>query len=233
MRDFVYGDDVLVEAFKDGDYYPFACVEKVKVRMKSEQVETTVPDSGAWKDILPTGRNEWDVTMSGVTVLRDLVDILWFSWETLLYQLRMEGLQLRINFKDRNGFEKFVVGKAYIEESQIDGTSGDFSRWDLQMNGSGPLDVEGITEPVQNPNVTRIEWIATGAEPNEVQDNRLIGLAKANILLVSLEGDDKFFVITAGLPTDRQVLLDNAAGKLKFKNNFEPGFYIWCQILNA
>lgn len=233
MRKFVYGDDVILEAYKGGDYRAFACVEKIQVSVYSELVNVTTSGDGAWEHFKPTGRNRWDAALSGVTVLRDLVDTLWYSWETFLYQVRTQGLDVRFRLTDPDGFEKFFTGFVYIPESEINGTSGDFSRFSVKMQGSGPIDPDGIIEPPIEPDVERLEWIATGAEPNLVQHNKLIGITASQIQHVSLEGDDKFFVIIAGEPNGKQVLLDNGAGTLRFQNDFEANDQIWCQILNS
>lgn len=233
MRKFVYGDDVILEAYKGGEYRAFACVEKVQVSVSSELLNATTEGDGAWEHFVPSGRNRWDASLSGVTVLRDLVDTLWYSWETFLLQVRTQGLNVRFRMSDPGGFEKYFTGFVYIPESAIEGTSGDFSRFSVKMQGSGAIEPDGILEPPIEPDVERIEWITTGAEPNLVQSNKLIGITKEQVQHVSYEGDDKFFVITAGEPNGKQVLLDNGAGTLRFQNDFEAGDQVWCQILNS
>lgn len=88
-----------------------------------------------------------------------------------------------------------------------------------------------IIIPPINPVTTRLEWTATGGQ-NFVFSERLKGITKEYIQQVSWEGDDKFFVITEGLPTDKQVLLDNVQGRLIFLNDQDAGANVWCQILN-
>jgi hypothetical protein len=233
MRQFVYGDDVILKAFRVDGYYPFACVEKVQVRVYSELMNVTTQGDGAWEYFKPSGRNRWDASLSGVTVLRDLVDTLWYGWETFLKQIRTQGLNVLFEITDPGGFVKSFYGFVYIPESEINGTSGDFSRFSVNLQGSGPIDPNGIIQPITEPDVERLEWIATGAEPNIVQHNKLIGITKDQVQMVSFEGDDKYFVIVAGEPNGKQVRLDNAAGTLRFAVDFENGDQIWCQILNS
>lgn len=230
MRDFVYADDVIVEAYKVDGYYPFACVEHVAISMRSLLYPSSVPDSGAWEDYKYSGKNGWDVQLDGVFVLEDMVETLWFAWETLLLQLRTTGMDLRFRWTDKKGVEKHATGKALIPESGINGTSGDFGRWSLKLQGTGPLDVNGIVTPPVNPRRMRLEWIATGAEPNKVQNNALIGKTKAQVTHVSWEGNDVFQVIDEGNPTAKQVRLDNAEGSLRFANDFEADDYIWAIV---
>lgn len=230
MRDFVYGDDVIVKAYKVDNYYPFACVEEMALTMKSALLPSSVPDSGAWEDFKYSGKNGWDVTLSGVLVLQDEVDTLWFGWEMLLLALRTTGLDLYFEWKDRNGVLKYAAGHALIPESGTIARSNDFGRWNLRLQGTGPLDVNGVITPPIQSDVERINWIVSGAEPNKVQNNNLIGRTKEQILHVSREGDDKYIVIDAGNPTAKQVRLDNVEGSLRFAIDFEVNEQVWALI---
>lgn len=89
-----------------------------------------------------------------------------------------------------------------------------------------------IIIPPVNPVAIRLEWESTGGQ-NYVYSQRLVGITKDHIQEVSYEGDDKFFVITEGDPTDKEVRLDNVAGRLIFKDDLEAGDHIWCQVLNS
>lgn len=232
MRDFVYGDDVVLEAYKENAYIPFACVEEVAIAMQSEIMPTSVPDSGAWADFTYAGKNSWTAQLNGVLVLKDAVNALWFGWEMFLLQVRSTPLNIRMRWKDRQGIEKYCTGKVLIPDSGISGKSGDISRYSIRFQGTGPLDLNGALVPpvITNMNKVRIDWIATGAEPNILQHNDLIGITAAQLMEVSWEGDDKFQIITSGEPNDKQVRLDNAAGTIRFKNNFFSGDYIRAEI---
>lgn len=233
MRKFVYGRDVVMLAQKNGspDYYPFACAENVRLSMSSELLPSSTADTGNWETFVKSGKNGWTAELSGVLVLEDEVDTLWFGWEMFLLQVRDSGLNLKFVFTDKDDNVKFATGFAWIPNAEISGTMEDFANYITQLQGSGPLDLSGLLPNIE-PDMgdIRIEWITSGAEPNVVQDSKLVGLAKADIKEVSWEGDDKWFIITTGTPTDRQVLLDNVAGTLKFKNNFENGDYVWALV---
>lgn len=89
-----------------------------------------------------------------------------------------------------------------------------------------------IIVPPINPVAIRLEWESPGNQ-NYVYSQRLVGITKEHIQQVSYEGDDKFFVVTEGGPTDKQVRLDNVAGRLIFKNDLETRDQVWCQVLNS
>lgn len=230
MRKFVYGDDVVILAWKGDGYYPFACVETCEVELLTELLESSAPGSGAWEDYEPSGRNSWTAKMGGVMVLEDDIDTLWYSWELFLQQVRSNGLDLKFAWKDKEGNEKYATGKAYIPSSSMIGTAADFGRWLATLQGTGPLDLNGVLIENIDMGSLRIELIATGAEPNKFQHNKLIGLNVADIYEVSWEGDDKWKVITGGVPTAKQVRLDNVTGELIFLNNFEVNDFIWALI---
>lgn len=222
MRPFVYGKDVKIEAWKVDGYYPFACAEEVTIRMRTELAETTTADSGAWEYFVATGRNGWTASLKGVLVLNDPDDDLWYALETFLLSVRGEALQIRIRFIDKNDVERYALGEVFIPDSEISGSMDDFARYVEQFQGSGPLDLsETITPPDGNNMKTkRLFWITTGAEPNEVQHNDLIGIALEDVTLVSRESDDKLEIIDSGTPTAVQVRLDNNAGTLRWLNDF-------------
>lgn len=89
----------------------------------------------------------------------------------------------------------------------------------------------GIINAPINPAKTRIDWVAL-ADTHSLFDNRLKGKSAAHITHVSWEGNDVFQVTTEGVPTAKQVKLDNAAGSLTFLNEVSQGDHVWCEVLN-
>jgi hypothetical protein len=228
MRDFVYGKDVVISAFKGDDYYPFACAEEVRINVKTELLPASAPGSGLWEEVRPSGRNSWAASLTGVTVLKDDNDTLWFPWELFKAQIRSSGLQVKFDFIDKNGFTKYATGFVYIPNSEINGVVGDgeFSRFTVEFVGSGPLDVEGlIIDPTNDKEVKHKFFIATEGQ-NVFADNALIGLSGTDVLQVSREGDDKYSIITTGLPNDRQVLFNSGGGNITFEIPCIAGEYI-------
>jgi predicted secreted protein len=235
MRDFVQGNDVLIEVklAGDADYLPFACAEEVNIEMNSEILEISTSDTGAWDEFDYSGKNNWNASLSGVTVLRDEVDQLHYPLETFLLQVRSQKLGLRITFTDRQGFQQIGYGEAVIPSSSLGANAqqNDFSRFGIKFQGTGPLDLSGYVPPNDNPmNTERLFWITSGAEPNLVQDNKLIAIALNKILIVSRESDDKLEIIDAGEPTEKQVRLNNVAGTLRWKNDFDADEQIYAII---
>ena len=136
MRDFVYGKDVKLYAYKTDGYYPFACARSVKISVNSEIDETTNPSSHSWRRYQPTGLNGYNIELNAITVLQDAVSTLWYSWELMLESIRNNGLDLKIEFTDRVGNTRYATGFGYIPDSSIGGVAGDFSESDLSILGS-------------------------------------------------------------------------------------------------
>lgn len=230
MRSFVYGKMVKVYAYKTDGYYPFACARTVVFSMDSEIDETTNPSSPAWRRYKPSGMNGWTIDLNAITVLQDPVSTLWFSWELMLEAIRANGLDIKVEFTDKDGNSRYATGFVFIPKSGISGSADDISESDISFLGSGSLTWDGTLLPSITMGVKRISWVTTGSEPNVLQDNGMIGLAATDIYEVSLEGDDKYKVITVGTPTERQVLFNSGAGTLTFKNDFDPNMYAFALV---
>jgi len=225
MRDFVWGKGVVLQAFKVDGYYSFACARTVRLRMNTEPIETTVPGDGAWKSFASSNQNEYVIELNLITVLKDAVDALWFSWETLLEQIRSNAMDLKMTWTDRTGFTKYATFKGLIIETVIDGTAeDDFSYSSITLKGAGKFDITGLITTTGD-KVRRKEWIATGAEPNVLQDNDLIG---RTMKYVNWEANDKFSFISIGVPNPMQCLFDSSAGTLTFLNNLAPNDFVYC-----
>lgn len=218
MRDFVYGKDVKLEAYKIDGYYPFACATEVTLTMNTEIDFTTTPDSGYYRTKKSVGLNDWFIEFKSVTVLQDAVNTFWYSWETLLEQIRNNELNIRLTFKDRTNHTKYIIGKVIIPQTIMGGLTGDFSTDSIRFEGTGPLDIDGLTIPTISM-LGRFDWITTGAEPNViVGPPAMIG---KTIKQISYEGDDKWRIITSGIPNDKEVLYNSAVPSMTWKNDFD------------
>lgn len=231
MRDYVQGIDYLLEAFKVDDYYPFACGTGLRLRRINEYDSTVTPDSGEIRTRKPTGLSDIEIEFAGVTVLQDPVDTIWKGWEFLTRQMRDNGVFLRVTLKDIKNNIKQFGGFFYPQEIELNGVVGDVGEDSIKFISGGTFSTDGgIDPPVNSEFVKRIEWITTGAEPNILQDDFLKGKTKEQILEVSREGDDKYTVIDAGVPNERQVLLENVGGTLQWSIDFEVGEAVFALV---
>lgn len=226
-RVIVDGKKVKLEVWKVDAYYPVACTVSVSFWATEEYDITSTPDSGRYRTRKPINDGDWGVDFTGVTVLQDAVDTLWYSWEFLLELVRSQGVNIRVKFIDRNGNTKSITGHVYIPRVQIEGIAGQAAGDTITFLGDGLLNLDSLITP-NVPRVTRLEWFAAGAQVS-FQDNQLIGKSIADIKHVSREGDDKYKVV-AGAPTARQVQLDAVGGNLVFLLEADDGEYVYALI---
>jgi hypothetical protein len=224
MRDFVYGKDVVLEAFKIDGYYRWACATDVQITVNSELDFTTTPNSAGWRTKKPSGLNDWFIEFKSLTVLQDAVNTFWYGWETMLESIRNSGLNIRLTFTDIAGNSKYWTGFVYIPQTIMGGATGDFSIDQIKFEGSGAFDPTGALL-INSNNVIRVDWITTGAEPNVLQDNALIGKTLKH---VSFEGDDRFRIITVGVPNGNEVKFTSATGSILFPFVFDPNQVAYC-----
>lgn len=223
-RNYVLAKDAVLYMYKDGDYRRFACVFGLTLSMDTEAIETTAPGDGAWRDYESSNANGFTLHIDLITVLQDAIDDLWFTWETLLQQIRSAKQDLKLVWTDKAGNTKYAAFQGVIIHTGFDGTTGDFEFSDIAIQGAGKFDIQGLLNTTQQ-KVRRKEWITTGSEPNVVQDNDLIG---RQMKYVNWEANDKYTFITVGTPNEMQVLFNSATGSLTFKNNFGIGDFIYC-----
>ena len=223
-RVIVDGKKVILKVWKVDAYYPVACAVSVAFWATEEHDITSTPDSGPYRTRKPVNDGDWGVDFSGVTVLQDAVDTLWFSWEFLLELVRRQGVQIQVLFIDRNGNSKSITGHVYIPRVQIEGSAGEVAKDTITFLGDGNIDFDSLITP-NMPVIKRVEWFATAGQ-TDFQDNDLIGRSITQIKQVSREGDDKYKPVAVA-PTARQVQLDGAGGSLIFSIAADAGEYIY------
>jgi hypothetical protein len=225
-------------AWKTDGYYPFACADACVINVQNEMLTTTTPSSGTWRTRMPSGISDWNVNISMVTVLRDLVNTFWFSWETILESVRKNQVQLKFKLTDTSGYEKYAVGYAWIELTSISmNMTEPFSTSTVNFLSNGALDLSSLITP-NNPRVItpRPQWITTGAENGILTDARLIGKTKNDIQQLSGEGDDKWKIIDTGVPVEgREAKFDTTTGSFIFtlsSGQFDANLFFYA-IVNA
>jgi hypothetical protein len=199
----------------------------VRYWLTEQYEDTSTPDSGRYVTRAPVNKAEWGIDFTGVTVLKDDVDTLWFGWEFMLEIVRSQGVNVQVIFTDKNGFTKNLTGHVFLPSTSIEGTAGDVAKDTISFLGNGAVNFDSLITPNVPPRM-RLEWIASDGQ-TDFQNNSLIGKTIANIEHVSREGDDKYQPVTIA-PTERQVQLDAVNGKLIFKIAADAGEYIFALV---
>jgi hypothetical protein len=218
MADIVLGKQYYLAAYIPAlsGYYPFACLQEVSLSVSTELIPTTTVDSGIYRTFEPR-LSEWKISASGVLVLRDLIDSYNFPLESILYQIRRDGYDIRLLWTDTSGYVRQIEGHVFIPESTFTGTAGQIGKWSIEMQGSGALTIDGAVT-INPGNVQRIEQEAAGGS-NFIQNALWVG---RSIKWIDRE-DSSCKIITAGTPTGREVLYDSSTGKFTFSSTLNAG----------
>lgn len=207
----VQGKDVVLLAYNQDGYYPFACAQELTLTVDTEQLPATSVNSGTYRRKKP-GLSDWKVSLSGLTYLRDQNAVKYFVLDTLLQQIRLEGLQVQFVFTDGDGYSRTLSGHVTISSTQVGKTTGQLSKYSLEFEGDGAFDMDLPTPPSTSFDVKRYDYTATGAEmffsDPVLIGRRIIGFFRESTPIVG--------VITSGTPGVKQVLYKSSSGRFEF-----------------
>jgi hypothetical protein len=150
-------------------------------------------------------------------ILRDLIATYNFPLESILYQVRRDGYDIRLLWTDTSGYVRQIEGHVFIPESTFTGTAGQIGKWSIEMQGSGALTIDGAVT-INPGNVQRIEVTSHSGSANYIQNAAWVG---RSIKWIDRE-DSVCTIITAGTPTGRQVLYESSTGKFTFSSVIGP-----------
>jgi hypothetical protein len=218
MADIVLGKQYILSAYvpAQSGYYPFACLQEVSLSVSTELIPTTTVDSGLYRTFEPR-LSEWKLSASGVMILRDVVNTYNFSLDSILAQVRREGYDIRLLWMDTSGYTRQIEGHVFIPESVFTGTAGQIGKWSIEMQGSGPLTINGAIT-INPTSVNRFTFDSHSGSSTYVQDASLVG---RSIKWVDRE-DSAYEPITSGSPGPREVLYDSSTGRLTFPSIIGP-----------
>lgn len=214
----VIGKNVVVKVMRilDADYFGFYCAQEVSINFQTDQIPATGPDSGSYKRFKP-GRTAWDVTLTGITFIKDVSDSLWTAFDLTDEQARQNGLDVLITFTNDNGAVETFQGRMNPETTGISGSAsgGALSKFNLKLQGDG-LYARNASVPTPGVNnIMRIEYTGTGGETFFT----LSATINKEILEVSRESSDALFIITSGTPGAKQVKFTAASGRFDIDGN--------------
>jgi hypothetical protein len=230
QRVIVEGKNFTLSIFKVDNYYPIACIVDMELWEDEDYDDTSTPDSGVFVTLAAANRKQWGVNLNLVTVLRDLNDVMWFSWEFFLELVRNAGVDIKLTATDKSAYSKNWTGHVKIGRTTMAGKAGEVSNSTIQLLGSGPL---SPPDPliITVSKVERLEWlIDVEAGTRKVTHPYLFGKAASQVKEVSHEGDDKYRVITAGDPAAGQVKLDNVNNTFEFPFELEALQFVWALV---
>ena len=203
-----------IAAIKSADYRAFACVQQVVFRVETGLLETSTTSTGPYRTFRPDGLTKWSITLNGVTYLRDQSTTKNFALETVTQQIRNDGYSIKVTFTDEEGYVNTITGFCYIPYTELTGgASNPFSKWTVELQGSGEFELNVTPEPICEI-VDTYYYTAVGSETSFV-DATLI----ARTPLLGFRSTDEFEVIEAGTPGNQQLHYDSSTGTISWDTN--------------
>ena len=225
MAEPVFGTGVIVEMLVDANYEPILCGMDCVFTRTPELIETTNPTSGGFKDF-SIRREEWDVTVSGLTKIANNAALTFFYM--LQTSVRRLKQAIRITFTDIDGANVQITGNVLIGRESISGPSTDFAQCSIEMKGSGPFIISGVLPPVEIEYEILSDWWGTnngdsfiagsssGESPAAVLNGGPFNLGAGDVILeVDVEGTE-FELISSGTPGNRECKFNSGLGQVSF-----------------
>ena len=217
--DILLGKNYLLSAYQTDGYYPPACLQEVRLIIRTELIPATHYNSPVWGAVQPR-RSYWSISSSGVHILRDTGTTRVFALNLITDQVRQSGLDIRLIMQDEGGYTRTIEGHVYPESTEMGGVAGQLGKWVSELIGSGTLTLDGAIT-VNPGNVQVYEYTATGGETS-ISDALLVG---RSIKWVDRD-DSNQKVITVGTPSVREVKYVSASGQFEFSSALNAGEYI-------
>lgn len=226
-RDFLTGENVLLEALDSGVYVPFACATSVEFSYETELKEKASPGQGGFREYV-AGLGDWGITLNTVTHIVPSSPPMLTVFYTLLAQVRKNGLDIRLTFEDENANLQVITGHVLIPSTTIASPVDSFSEDTIEMKGSGSF---ALSQTLINPSSGNSDVFPpidyTSASGGETSLN-YSALINRTILAVMRDGIN-YEVITTGTPNAKQVKFNAGVGDILF--SFPLSIGEWVHIL--
>jgi len=214
MGQLIRGRDVIVYVLKGSDWVPFVCGTNCSIEIRNEIIQRSTIGAGTWLKPIPR-RSEWSVTVDGITTIDDLSNYQIF--DTFTDAARLAPKTVKVEFTDASGDVQNFSGTAYMTSAKVNGDVNNFSDFNIELIGSGPLTINSAITPTSY-NVDTIYQVAAGGETSYVDPV----LINRNIVLVWRESYGNLNE-TAGTPSFKEFKYTAATGTIDFDANSPMG----------
>jgi hypothetical protein len=146
MADPILGKDVIVQFYKGGNFYNYACAENVEIQFSMDTKSVKTVGDGVWKR--SKGQSlSYQVELTGL-ILDD--SIMPEAFDLLNYYKNMTDVNYRLLFYDNAGLKKTITGYALPINVNLGGGSEGFASGNITLSGNGGPD-QLITPSNPNP----------------------------------------------------------------------------------
>jgi hypothetical protein len=225
MSDIVQGKNVIVKKAVDGVYYIIGCAISCTFIFENELIGKTDVNAGLFKKYR-VRISDCKGTVNGVTKTTN-------SGSLSIFHFLEEGVRrtegdYQFIFEDDGGNQVVISMTALVQAIQLEGDFSTHSLFDLQIQGTGGLEMETI----EAPDVPVLEeWFsdywttsegATSLNGTSVEHE--YQLFSLEVLEVDREGT-QYDIILSGTPGNRQCRYDSIGGVIYFSPDspFNPG----------
>lgn len=126
----LHGNDLIISS-TDGT--ALAASKSCTISVEAEQIETSDPDQGDWRNYL-TGRKSWTLTTN------HLVKASTDSGTPLKDMIGETGKTYKLTFSNRKNGKDTVSGTAIIKSVKITATRGNLAQGSFSWQGNGKLE---------------------------------------------------------------------------------------------
>lgn len=232
MSNIVTGDNVNVEALIGGDYIVIGCAVSCSFNYQNELIGKTDVNAGLFRK-KRVRISDCSGTVEGVMTTASeatRLSIVRFLQEAV----RRTENDLRFSYQDSNGNYIRIIGKFLVETIGLTAAVGDFCDFDMNLQGTGGIEITSIGNPaLACPEMFSDWWETTpGASSISGAGEGGLNFAGHEVLEVDREGL-QHDIITTGTPGNREAKYTGGA-TISFDptNVFNPGeriFVLWTE----
>ena len=145
MNDIVLGRNVNVETLVDGNYIVVGCAVACAFEFENELIGKTEVNAGLFRK-KRVRISDTRGSVEGLTTLENSttrLTIFYFLQEAI----RRTEQTLRFVFLDEGGFTRYITGVFLIKTVNINSDVSAFSEFDLQLEGTGNVDIGVVLPP--------------------------------------------------------------------------------------
>lgn len=224
----VFGRDVAVQDFVDGDYITVGCATSCSIEYINEIIGKTDANAGLFRK-KRVRISDVRISIQGVLISESEPTRL-SAWHFLQEAIRRSERTIRMVFTDELGNDKAITGLFIVSTQSLVADVNAFTDFDIQMEGTGGIAITEIAPPgeVVCPEWARDWWaVSSGNTVNGLGD---AGLTFAGKELIAVFRSGAPLNETSGTPGNMEYSFDGTTITVDPTNPFNSGetvFVIW------
>lgn len=225
----VFGRDVALQDFVDGDYITIGCATSCSIEYINEIIGKTDANAGLFRK-KRVRISDVRISVQGVLISESEPTRL-SAWHFLQEAIRRSERDMRMVFTDELGNDKAITGKFIVSTQSFVADVNAFTDFDIQMEGTGGIAITEIAPPgeVVCPEWAR-DWWNTTPGTSTINGLSQGGLTYAGKELIAVFRSGAPLNETTGTPGNMEYAYDGTDIDVDPTNTFSSGetlFVIW------